>query len=126
MNFATHAYYLTQHVSLISRLLRNRLHTLPDSLQKDSEPRAANAWNDYDPTCPLVDFGAFFDGENLVQEDLVLWYNLGMHHVPHTGDLPNVSSLHSTPNKVGKVGDLISPPFAQVRVVLHSPRECFV
>lgn len=26
----------------------------------------------------------------------VLWFNLGMHHVPHTGDLPNVRlRLHS-------------------------------
>lgn len=27
----------------------------------------------------------------------VLWFNLGMHHVPHTGDLPNtlMSSAHS-------------------------------
>ncbi|KAL5466384.1 hypothetical protein PMIN07_003676 [Paraphaeosphaeria minitans] len=27
----------------------------------------------------------------------VLWFNLGMHHVPHTGDLPNtdMTSAHS-------------------------------
>jgi primary-amine oxidase len=27
----------------------------------------------------------------------VLWFNLGMHHLPHTGDLPNTmfSSAHS-------------------------------
>ena len=24
-----------------------------------------------------------------MQEDLVVWFNLGMHHLPHTGDLPN-------------------------------------
>ncbi|WRT68622.1 uncharacterized protein IL334_005600 [Kwoniella shivajii] len=67
--FATHAYYVTK--------------------QKDSELRASNAWNDYDTARPLVDFDKFFDGENLVQEDLVMWFNLGMHHVPHTGDIPN-------------------------------------
>ncbi|WWC71351.1 uncharacterized protein I206_105306 [Kwoniella pini CBS 10737] len=67
--FATHAYYVTK--------------------QKDSELRASNAWNDYDTANPLVNFDKFFDGENLVQEDLVMWFNLGMHHVPHTGDLPN-------------------------------------
>ncbi|KAJ3749653.1 copper amine oxidase [Lentinula detonsa] len=69
MNFATHALYVTK--------------------QKDTEPRASNANNDYDPANPVVDFAAFFDGESLDQEDLVVWFNLGMHHVPHTGDLPN-------------------------------------
>ncbi|WVR09407.1 hypothetical protein IAU60_006474 [Kwoniella sp. DSM 27419] len=67
--FASHQYYVTR--------------------QKDSERRASSAWNDYDPGHPLVDFSKFFNSENLVQEDIVLWFNLGMHHVPHTGDLPN-------------------------------------
>ncbi|KAK6910889.1 hypothetical protein I203_104924 [Kwoniella mangroviensis CBS 8507] len=69
VGFATHAYYVSK--------------------QKDSELKAANAWNDYDTANPLVNFDKFFDGENLIQEDLVFWFNLGMHHVPHTGDLPN-------------------------------------
>lgn len=58
MNFATHAFYVTK--------------------QKDTEPRASHALNDYDPANPIVDFAAFFDGESLDQEDLVLWFNLGM------------------------------------------------
>ena len=37
---------------------------------------------------PMINFDKFFDGESLVQEDLVIWLNLGMHHLPHTGDLP--------------------------------------
>ena len=37
----------------------------------------------------MIDFDKFFDGESLEQEDLVVWLNMGMHHVPHTGDLPN-------------------------------------
>lgn len=77
--------------------------------QKDSEPRASDWVNTYDVDNPLVDFAKFLDGESLDQEDLyvhiqnpnptqtilalsntsrsVLWFNLGMHHVPHTGDL---------------------------------------
>lgn len=35
--------------------------------------------NAYDPGNPVIDFDKFFDGENLLQEDLVLWANLGMH-----------------------------------------------
>jgi primary-amine oxidase len=68
-NFATHQLYVTQH--------------------KDSEPHASHALNNYDVTDPVIDFAAFFNGEGLHQEDVVLWFNLGMHHVPHTGDLPN-------------------------------------
>nr|XP_031863935.1 uncharacterized protein CI109_000579 [Kwoniella shandongensis]KAA5531007.1 hypothetical protein CI109_000579 [Kwoniella shandongensis] len=67
--FADHAYYVTK--------------------RKDSELRASSAWNDYDTAKPLVDFNKFFDGDNLEQEDIVMWFNLGMHHVPHTGDIPN-------------------------------------
>lgn len=37
----------------------------------------------------MVDFSKYFDGEDIEQEDIVMYFNLGMHHVPHTGDLPN-------------------------------------
>ncbi|KAJ9662521.1 hypothetical protein H2201_006009 [Coniosporium apollinis] len=68
-NWATHDIYVTR--------------------QKDSEPRAAHPYNSQDVFDPPIDFAKFFDGESLLQEDLVVWVNLGMHHVPHTGDLPN-------------------------------------
>lgn len=68
-HFATHHMYVTQ--------------------QKDTEPRVSNANNNLDPENPIVDFGRFLDGDSLDQEDLVLWLNLGMTHIPHTGDLPN-------------------------------------
>ncbi|KAK4208151.1 copper amine oxidase [Rhypophila decipiens] len=65
--------------------------------QKDTEPRVAHAYNNMDTVDPPVDFAKFFDGECLRKEDLVLWVNLGMHHVPHTGDLPNtvMTTAHS-------------------------------
>jgi len=85
--------------------------------QNDSEPRAADPYNGYDLEDPLFDFSKWLDGEPLNQEDLyftptlrpempcskttsvpmVLWINLGMHHIPHTGYLPNtlVTSAHS-------------------------------
>ena len=66
-----------------------------------------------DPRDPVINFSKFFDGENLEQEDIVLWFSqslhhlssasrpnyvprsdLGMHHLPHTGDLP--TTLMST------------------------------
>ncbi|GAA5979366.1 hypothetical protein JCM11641_005014 [Rhodosporidiobolus odoratus] len=74
MNFATSPLFVTQH--------------------HDSEFGSSHAANAYSPYTPVVDFGEYLNGESLEQEDLVLWFNLGMHHVPHTGDKANTK--HST------------------------------
>ncbi|OAQ61331.1 membrane copper amine oxidase [Purpureocillium lilacinum] len=58
-------------------------HQLYAVRRKDTEPVSAH------PITPnLVDFNKFFDGESLDQEDIVLYFNLGMHHMPDTYDLP--------------------------------------
>ncbi|OAQ58043.1 ATP-dependent DNA helicase PIF1 [Pochonia chlamydosporia 170] len=58
-------------------------HQLYAVQRKDTEPVSAH------PITPkLVDFNKFFDGESLDQEDIVLYFNLGMHHMPDTYDLP--------------------------------------
>ena len=57
--------------------------------RKDTEPHSVYAYNAYDPEVPLIDFAKFHNGESLEQEDLVVYFNLGMHHVPDTSDLPN-------------------------------------
>ena len=56
-----------------------------------------NTLNQFDMADPAVNFGEFFDGENLKQEDLVVWFNLGLHHIPGTQDLPNTvfTSAHT-------------------------------
>lgn len=48
--------------------------------QKDTEPKSAHAYNSQDVFDPPINFAEFFDGESLEQEDLVVWFNLGMHH----------------------------------------------
>ncbi|KAL2856687.1 copper amine oxidase [Aspergillus pseudoustus] len=65
--------------------------------QHDYEPFAAHPYNSQDIHDPPVNFEKFFNSESLNQTDLVVWLNLGMHHVPHTGDLPNTvfTTAHS-------------------------------
>ena len=57
--------------------------------RKDSEPTSAHSLNVLNVYNPMVNFDDFFNSESLDQEDLVLYFNLGMHHLPDTGDLPN-------------------------------------
>ncbi|KAM5346287.1 hypothetical protein ACJ41O_009292 [Fusarium nematophilum] len=82
--------HLTIQNSSVSKNATNHAdHHFYVSRQKDTEARASNPYNLLEPEDPAVNFATFFDGESLDQEDLVLWFNLGMHHIPHTGDLPN-------------------------------------
>ena len=64
-------------------------HNLFALQRHDSEPRSAYPFNSYDPLHPTVDFNKFFNGESLDQQDIVMYFNLGMHHLPNTADLPN-------------------------------------
>jgi primary-amine oxidase len=72
-------------------------HDLYVTQQHDTEPRASHPYQSQDVVNPPVNFDGFFNSESLLQEDIVVWANLGMHHVPHTGDLPNTvfTTAHS-------------------------------
>jgi primary-amine oxidase len=50
--------------------------------QKDTEPQSTHPSDENDVWNPMVNFDTFFDGDSLMQEDLVVWFNLGMHHLP--------------------------------------------
>ena len=66
------------------RLLNNAnwaRYNLAISKRKDTEPTSSSMWNMNLPGKPMVDFHKFFDGENITQEDLVAWINIGMHHL---------------------------------------------
>ncbi|KAF8244608.1 putative membrane copper amine oxidase [Wilcoxina mikolae CBS 423.85] len=56
--------------------------------RKDTEMTSSHPYASVDVWNPAVEFAEFLNGEDLVQEDLVLWVNIGMHHAPTTGDLP--------------------------------------
>ncbi|KAI4252160.1 MAG: hypothetical protein LQ352_004444, partial [Teloschistes flavicans] len=64
-------------------------HHLYAVQRKDTEPSSAYPYNGRDPNNPVVDFAKFFDGDSLDQEDIVIYFNLGMHHIPDQSDLPN-------------------------------------
>ncbi|CAH0000091.1 unnamed protein product [Clonostachys byssicola] len=72
-------------------------HDIMVSQRKDTEPHSIHRYNNQDTHDPPVNFDNFFDGESLNQTDLVVWFNLGMHHIPHTGDLPTTvfTTAHS-------------------------------
>jgi primary-amine oxidase len=56
-------------------------YNLAVSLRKETEPSSSAMWNLNLPGEPMVDFHKFFDGENITQQDLVAWINVGMHHL---------------------------------------------
>ncbi|KAG1906828.1 amine oxidase catalytic domain-containing protein [Suillus fuscotomentosus] len=92
--YAIHPGYSPVHNTVVGskRLLKNanwaRYH-LAVSRRKDTEPSSSSMWNFNLPGAPPVDFHNFFDGENITQQDLVTWINVGMHHLPASEDVPN-------------------------------------
>ncbi|KAG2351273.1 hypothetical protein BDR07DRAFT_1445680 [Suillus spraguei] len=46
-------------------------------------------WNFNLPGPPLLTSTTFLTGENITQQDLVTWINVGMHHLPASEDVPN-------------------------------------
>ncbi|KAG9019179.1 hypothetical protein FRB90_005515 [Tulasnella sp. 427] len=57
---------------------------------KDTEPSSSTTWNQQMPIYPPVDFSKITTpAESIDQQDLVVYLNLGMHHVPRAEDTPN-------------------------------------
>ncbi|EGO02293.1 hypothetical protein SERLA73DRAFT_86572 [Serpula lacrymans var. lacrymans S7.3] len=99
--YAIHPGYSPIHNTVVGskRLLNNAnwaRYNLAVSRQKDSEPSSSSIWNFNLPKEPAVDFHRFFDGENITQEDLVAWVNVGMHHLPQSEDAPNTRTNTAT------------------------------
>lgn len=51
--------------------------------REDTELSSSYPFNSQGVNDPSINFKHFFDGENLVQKDLVAWINLSLHHIPH-------------------------------------------
>ncbi|KAI0091340.1 amine oxidase catalytic domain-containing protein [Irpex rosettiformis] len=92
--YAVHPGYSPVHNTVVGskRLLDNAnwaRYNLAVSRRKETEPTSSSMWNMNLPGKPMVDFHKFFDGENITQQDLVLWINVGTHHLPQAEDSPN-------------------------------------
>ncbi len=65
--------------------------------RKDTEPRSADPLMYLAPHDPIIEFSKMANHESLehgapdtsYDGDLVVYFNLGAHHVPHSGDVPN-------------------------------------
>jgi primary-amine oxidase len=53
----------------------------------------------FSPEDPLIDFSKMLNNESTIQEDLVVYFNLGNHHVPTTQDIPN-TLMHTSGSSV--------------------------
>lgn len=91
------AFLTVQESNITKQASLQSTHHLYVTKRKDSEDTATHQYNSVAIEDPPINFGKYFDGDSLDQEDLVLWFNLGMHHMPHTGDLPNTvfTTAHS-------------------------------
>ncbi|KAF4342275.1 multidrug resistance [Fusarium beomiforme] len=120
-NSGSTAYLTVESSSALGRAANWANHNLYAIQHHDTEPKSAYAFNSHDPHHPAVDFNRFFNGESLEQEDIVLYFNLGMHHLPNTADLPNtvttkaISSMTIAPQNYFS-GDVSRRTVHQVRV----------
>lgn len=63
---------------------------------KDQEHASSSFYHQWNPSTKTINFQSFIDDdESIVDEDLVAWVTLGIHHIPHTEDLP----VTTTPGK---------------------------
>ncbi|EIN14536.1 amine oxidase catalytic domain-containing protein [Punctularia strigosozonata HHB-11173 SS5] len=99
--YAIHPGYSPVHNTIVGskRLLENAnwaRYNLAVSKRKETEPMSSSMWNLHLPGNPMVNFHNFFDGDNITQEDLVAWVNVGMHHLPQAEDSPNTRTNTAT------------------------------
>ncbi|KAL5970069.1 Amiloride-sensitive amine oxidase copper-containing, partial [Taenia solium] len=69
---------------------------------KENELRASSIYNGVDLTDPVVDFAEFSTDEAL-DEDVVMWVNVGFIHIPGNEDIPH------TPSRTSQLGLILRP-----------------
>ncbi|XP_064609557.1 putative amine oxidase [copper-containing] [Liolophura sinensis] len=70
----------------------------------EHEQSSSSMYAVFDALDPVVNFQDFLDdNETIVDQDLVAWITMGVHHIPHTEDLP------VTPTTGGHLSFFLSP-----------------
>ncbi|VDM04604.1 unnamed protein product [Schistocephalus solidus] len=63
----------------------------------EHERSGSSIYNGVDLTDPVVDFTKFTsNNESMIDEDLVVWANVGFCHIPSNEDFPHTSTHYST------------------------------
>jgi diamine oxidase len=85
-----------------TRALSFSKHSLIVTKRHENEPRITSIYDQPDTTgtlfggSPLVDADRFLsDAESIDNEDIVVWPMLGVHHIPHSEDIPVTHTLGS-------------------------------
>lgn len=76
------SHFTNQQSSNLGNLVHPFTFDLAITKRKDTEPQSTNPMNSNDIWNPLVNSDEYFDGTSLMREDLVVWFNLGIHHLP--------------------------------------------
>lgn len=63
----------------------------------ENEQSSSSIFNAFLPSNPPIEFKKYYeDDENIKQEDLVIYLNLGFHHLPRSEDVPNTLTIEAT------------------------------
>lgn len=61
--------------------------------QKDEEVESSSIYHQFNSIDPIFIFDDFInDNESIIDEDLVAWVTMGMHHIPGTEDVPSTTT----------------------------------
>ncbi|WAR00588.1 AMO-like protein [Mya arenaria] len=69
-------------------------HQLAVTKYHETERRSSSIFANFDGENPTVNFQAYIDNDEvLTDQDQVAWVTMGVHHIPHTEDLPVTSTV---------------------------------
>jgi Cu2+-containing amine oxidase len=75
------AYSFSKHTVMATRYHEEELHVTTTFDQQDTTGTLFNGK-------PLIDMDQYLNGEDIDNQDIVFWANVGVHHIPHSEDIP--------------------------------------
>ncbi|XP_068700535.1 diamine oxidase [copper-containing]-like [Montipora foliosa] len=78
---------------IITPIMSWSLYQMAVTKYKEDESHSTSIYNQNGPSNPVLDFRKYLlDNDSIVNEDLVAWVTIGMMHVPHSEDIPNIAT----------------------------------